>query len=66
MNEHQNVLYATKLFGAGDYLIGLEIGMFDFRNFMDLFNLNFKDVVQYYETITVYDEVKFGFNPRFF
>lgn len=65
LNNQKNVIRANKVFGSWDYFADLEISTKDFRKFMDEFVKTFPNNIQEYETLMIYDEVKFTFSPVF-
>ena len=65
LNKHPHVIRANHIFGSWNFLIDLEINAPAFREFMNAFMKHFSEDVLEYETIIVYDEVKFVFSPLF-
>ncbi|MEK6952696.1 MAG: Lrp/AsnC family transcriptional regulator, partial [Nanoarchaeota archaeon] len=65
LNNHKNVIRANKVFGSWDYFVDLEINAKDFRKFMNNFTNIFSNNIQEYETLIIYDEVKYTFSPVF-
>ena len=65
MNINKNVIRANSVFGSWDFFIDLEIDPKGFRSFMEKFTKIFSEQIQEYETLMIYDEVKFTFYPLF-
>ena len=65
LNSHKNVVRANNVFGSWDYFIDLEIGKEEFRSFISDFTRQFAEHIQEYETLVVFDEIKFDFSPEF-
>ena len=65
VNGDKNVVRANSVFGAWDYLIDLEITTADFRRFIDDLVRTFPENIWEYETLMIYEEVKYNFSPVF-
>jgi len=65
LNNDKNVIRANNVFGSWDYFVDLEINKDEFRSFVDTFTKEFSDYIQEYETLIVYEEIKFDFSPIF-
>lgn len=65
LNNHKNVIRANNVFGSWDYFIDLEINKKDFREFINVFTKEFSNYIHEYETLVVYDQIKFDFSPIF-
>jgi DNA-binding Lrp family transcriptional regulator len=65
LNGQKNVIRGNKIFGSWDYFVDLEISTEEFRDFRAGFIKKFSDYIQEYETVMIYDEVKYVFSPIF-
>jgi DNA-binding Lrp family transcriptional regulator len=65
LNNNKNVIRANNVFGSWDYFVDLEISKEDFRKFIGDFTNKFVNNIQEYETLVIYDEIKFDFSPEF-
>ena len=66
LNKNKYVIRANNVFGSWDYFIDLEINKEDFREFINTFTKEFSDYIHEYETLIVYEEIKFDFSPVFY
>jgi DNA-binding Lrp family transcriptional regulator len=65
MNKNKNVIRTNNIFGTWDYFIDLEIDSEGLRRFIDNFTNIFSDQIHEYETLMIYDQINYAFNPVF-
>ena len=52
------------MFGSGNYLIDLEANQKELREFITKFQNQFENILLTYETLMIYDEIKYVFSPK--